>query len=187
MSWGAFERASGVISFVWTWISPVLVSFGPGKDWVQYFLPSLWPPKKVQPTQSDPESHELGERESRLLRDLQVITERAQANNSNFEAQRRAQEESLCVLSNELSTASTEYHRLVQTLEARQAELQRLEEDIRNRAAAVGNREVEVGNREAELEAKTRDHVLVPHCDIVEVFDVAVEVSRKVHSIRDGL
>lgn len=115
----------------------------------------MWPPKKDQPVQTDPQSHEIGERGSRLLSNLEVTIGR-------------------------LTTTDADLREVVNSLRDQLAELRRLETDIRRR-------EVEVRNLEADLEAKLRDHILVPVCDIVEVCEVAGEVSRKVRSIRDGL
>jgi single-stranded DNA-specific DHH superfamily exonuclease len=129
----------------------------------------------------------MGERRSQLLSDLEVTIGKVQTIAPLFEAQRLAQEESLRVLSNELAATSKANSQLAETLKEAQAELRRLEADIRDQAVAVGSREVEARNREAALEAKFCNHVLVPICDIDEVFEVAGEVSRKVCSIRDGL
>ena len=129
----------------------------------------------------------MGERRSQLLSDLEVTIGKAQTIASNLEDQRQAQEKSLSDLSKKLATTDANLREVARSLEVQLAELQRLEADIRDQAVAVGSREVEARNREAALEAKFCNHVLVPICDIDEVFEVAGEVSRKVCSIRDGL
>ncbi|GAB1215443.1 hypothetical protein ATERTT37_004633 [Aspergillus terreus] len=78
--------------------------------------------------------------------DLEVTIGKVQTIAPKFEAQHLAQEESLRVLSNELATTSTANSQLAVTLKETQAELRRLQADIRDRA-------VEFRNREAVLEA----------------------------------